>query len=300
MAQAFREALLTAAEVKLLNRIVTSRAATTCSESLLESAVNLPLELRTKHYLTDRIHLAAALAHCMVKTRVFGAANKRTALLTAEVFLRNSGYRFEPEPSVAMQSTLASCHAGVETGKVSEMQLAECYSDLVRTNHEGLRAAVLVRAPVEPLGVEDVSIGFYRKGETKTSGAEIHNYPSPHLIFPRAVADRLMATGKTPLEKPKVTTYDLENQLLILSQGKNIKLSGDVINSLRMVTPELTTFVFTGDCAIACKGTLAYAMYRRSYSFATTYRHTFEELTYVGQGSVKTPLDNGVLGDVSR
>lgn len=236
MAQAFREALLTAAEVKLLNRIVTSRAATTCSESLLESAVNLPLELRTKHYLTDRIHLAAALAHCMVKTRVFGAANKRTALLTAEVFLRNSGYRFEPEPSVAMQSTLASCHAGVETGKVSEMQLAECYSDLVRTNHEGLRAAVLVRgtyddaekgiahsltraAPVEPLGVEDVSIGFYRKGETKTSGAEIHNYPSPHLIFPRAVADRLMATGKTPLEKPKVTTYDLENQLLILSQG---------------------------------------------------------------------------------
>ena len=100
--------------------------------SMLESAVNAPVN--KNHYEKDRdvFRLAATLAERIMKNHAFQDGNKRTALLAADMFLRVNGYSLQRVPSAddAHTEGLAAAHVAVVTKKWTVEQLCNYYQSV--------------------------------------------------------------------------------------------------------------------------------------------------------------------------
>ncbi|MGE9266637.1 MAG: type II toxin-antitoxin system death-on-curing family toxin [Verrucomicrobiales bacterium] len=75
-------------------------------KALLESALGRPRQ--TYHYENaDPFELAASYAHGIIKNHPFLDGNKRTAFVTAVLFLESNGYQFTATQNDATTHTLA-------------------------------------------------------------------------------------------------------------------------------------------------------------------------------------------------
>lgn len=93
--QKFR--FLTATQVKRLhNTLVTSTQPT--QPSLLESAVQSPLNIKYYNNQQNLFQLAAALSEKIMKNHAYQDGNKRTALVAADMFLKINGYKLQKTP----------------------------------------------------------------------------------------------------------------------------------------------------------------------------------------------------------
>lgn len=76
-------------------------------ETLLDSALQRPVNLQEYGQSTTFCELAAAYAFGLVKNHPFLDGNKRIAFLTATVFLEANGLRFNGSEADAVLNTLA-------------------------------------------------------------------------------------------------------------------------------------------------------------------------------------------------
>jgi death-on-curing family protein len=122
---------LTAAQVtRLHNTLVTSAQPT--QPSMLESAVQSPINI--KHYTNEQnvFQLAASLTEKIMKNHAFQDGNKRTALVAADMFLKINGYRLQKVPLQpgAEAQTLEDALVAVCTDKMTAEQLGQYYQQV--------------------------------------------------------------------------------------------------------------------------------------------------------------------------
>ncbi|CAI7641284.1 unnamed protein product [Penicillium glandicola] len=120
---------LTMLQIRSLHRRFTVPCAPLTQQSMLESAVNAPVN--PNHYEEDHnvFRLAAILAERIMKNHAFQDGNKRTALLAADMLLRVNGYclqRVSFSEDVHTEG-LAEAHVAVVTKKWTVEQLCNYY-----------------------------------------------------------------------------------------------------------------------------------------------------------------------------
>ncbi|KAJ5963424.1 uncharacterized protein N7479_003300 [Penicillium vulpinum] len=120
---------LTMLQIQRLHHRFAVPCAPLTQPSILESAVNAPVD--KNHYENDRdvFRLAAILAERIMKNHAFQDGNKRTALLAADMFLKANGYYLK-EIQFAEDSHvqgLAEAHVAVVTKKWTAEQLCDYY-----------------------------------------------------------------------------------------------------------------------------------------------------------------------------
>lgn len=128
MALTISRAIPTISQVMLLNRLLKGSVRTT--NSLLESALNRPLNKCLYEQETNPANLAASLAYGIVKSHAFEDGNKRTALLSVILLLKNMGYRFK-EVIDDEEVKIAKVHSDVEVGLIDEEQMARYYAEII-------------------------------------------------------------------------------------------------------------------------------------------------------------------------
>ncbi len=124
---------LRVSQVKILNTCI-EEASCVRDESMLESAVNSPIN--QQHYANenDPARLAAALSSRLIKNHPFTNGNKRTALLAANLFLPQNGKILQQDAlRVETNDTITRVHSDVAMGKMEEPELAEIYRIAWRT-----------------------------------------------------------------------------------------------------------------------------------------------------------------------
>ena len=88
---------------------------------MVESALARPAHL-ARYRDPDAADLAAAYAYGIAKNHGFLDGNKRTAWVTARLFLADNGRRLEFDPADAIRTM-----EGVASGRVSETELADWF-----------------------------------------------------------------------------------------------------------------------------------------------------------------------------
>ena len=88
------------------------------SEELLESALSRPLN-RWHYVEPDVFDLAAAYAYGLAMNHPFVDGNKRTAFVTAVLFIERNGFRF-----IAPEQESASKFISLAAGEISEAEIA--------------------------------------------------------------------------------------------------------------------------------------------------------------------------------
>ncbi|KAL6718625.1 hypothetical protein ACLMJK_002859 [Lecanora helva] len=116
---------LTASQVKWLNRMIEGTNHT-CDNSMLESAINAPINQQFYANEHDIARLAAVLGCRIIKNHSFSNGNKRTALLAANLFLLQNGkVRLPDVLCVESNDMLKQAHDEVAIGKLEEDEFAE-------------------------------------------------------------------------------------------------------------------------------------------------------------------------------
>lgn len=146
-------------QIKLLNKFIEGPTNSRLrSETLLESAVNSPIN--QQHYAgeNDPFRLAAALSYKLNKNHAFANGNKRTALLAASLFLLQNGRELQRDASQEKNNDgMVRVHDDVAMGTVDESGLTEIFRKMWQTTsndgeevHEGwFSGFTMVRGNVE-------------------------------------------------------------------------------------------------------------------------------------------------------
>ncbi|KAL8868031.1 MAG: hypothetical protein Q9198_008318 [Flavoplaca austrocitrina] len=139
---------LTLDQVKKLHHIYVGTTAPS-RDTLLNSALDAPMNKQHYEGEQDPIKLASVLATRIIKNHAFMDGNKRTALLAANVFLKINGKMLDEEaiadgqdPSALtgsltdtkddqVKELLAAAHSAVATNDIDEVGLAEQYGKVV-------------------------------------------------------------------------------------------------------------------------------------------------------------------------
>lgn len=115
-------------QVKRLNVYVEGKGSIAQNESLLESAVNSPVNQQHYAQENDPARLAAFLSYKLIKNHAFANGNKRTALLAANLFLLQNGQLLQNDPfGVGNDAIIEQAHDDVATEKIDELELAKVY-----------------------------------------------------------------------------------------------------------------------------------------------------------------------------
>ena len=96
---------------------------------VIESSLARPRNLVSYEHCEDVARLAAAYAYGIARNHGFSDGNKRTALVTADLFLMLNGYELNSSPAENMLTIL-----GVADGTISE----DDFTTWVRNNIEAL------------------------------------------------------------------------------------------------------------------------------------------------------------------
>ena len=136
---------LRVSQVKILNTCI-EEASCVRDESMLESAINSPIN--QQHYANENnpARLAAALSSRLIKNHPFANGNKRTALLAANLFLLQNGKILQQDAlRVENNDAITRALSDVAMGKMEEPELAEIYRTAWRTatNANHAQAATL-------------------------------------------------------------------------------------------------------------------------------------------------------------
>jgi len=124
---------LRASQVKALNTYIEG-ASCVRDESMLESAVNSPINQQHYAHENDPARLAAALASRLIKNHPFANGNKRTALLAANLFLSQNGKVLRQDSlRVEGNDTISRACIDVAMGQMEESELVEIYRTAWRT-----------------------------------------------------------------------------------------------------------------------------------------------------------------------
>ncbi|KAI4246951.1 MAG: hypothetical protein L6R42_009741 [Xanthoria sp. 1 TBL-2021] len=124
---------LTLTQVKKLHQIYIGTLTTSPSrDTLLNSALDAPLNIQHYEGETDVVRLAAVLASRIIKNHPFMDGNKRTGLLCANVFLGLNGGRLgEGVNGGKGVGELEAAHCAVADGRLDEVGLAGVYRRFV-------------------------------------------------------------------------------------------------------------------------------------------------------------------------
>ncbi len=131
--QALSFRFLRVSQVKILNACI-EEASCVRDESMLESAVNSPINQQHYAHENESARLAAALSSRLIKNHPFANGNKRTALLAANLFLLQNGKVLQQDATrVESNDVSTRAHSDVVMGKMEEPELAEIYRTAWRT-----------------------------------------------------------------------------------------------------------------------------------------------------------------------
>ena len=131
--QALSLRFLRAGQVKVLNGYVEGVCCVR-DESMLESAVNSPINHQHYTHETDPARLAAILSSRLIKNHPFANGNKRTALLAANFFLLLNGKALQRHAFLVEDNeVIRRAHSDIAMGKIEEPELAEIYRAAWRT-----------------------------------------------------------------------------------------------------------------------------------------------------------------------
>ena len=130
--QALKLRFLRTSQVKILNTLIEK---TSCvrDRTMLESAINSPIN--QQHYARENnpTRLAAALSSRLIKNHSFANGNKRTALLSSTVFLLQNGKFLSAQQQqddalrAEINDAIPRAYDDVAMGKMEEPELAEIY-----------------------------------------------------------------------------------------------------------------------------------------------------------------------------
>lgn len=127
---------LTAAQVQRLHAGWINPNAQPTQPSMLESAIQSPMNINHYNNQENVFQLAAALSEKVMKNHAYQDGNKRTALLAADMFLKINGYRLQRAPlqpdSVhdRIDQRLADAHVAICTSVWTAEQLGEFYESV--------------------------------------------------------------------------------------------------------------------------------------------------------------------------
>ncbi|KAJ5373481.1 hypothetical protein N7517_005487 [Penicillium concentricum] len=123
---------LTMLQIQSLHHRFAVPCAPLTQSSMLESAVNAPVNLNHYEGENDVFRLAAILAERIMKNHAFQDGNKRTALMAADMFLKMNGYYLRKFPFAEDAHTegLAEAHVAVVTKKWTVEQLRRYYQSV--------------------------------------------------------------------------------------------------------------------------------------------------------------------------
>ena len=93
----------------------------------MQSALARPRNLASHEDCDDLARLAAAYAYGIARNHGFADGNKRTALVTADLFLMLNGYQLSSSPAENVLTTL-----GVAEGSLSEEELVAWIRDNIQ------------------------------------------------------------------------------------------------------------------------------------------------------------------------
>ncbi|KAF1962573.1 DOC family protein [Byssothecium circinans] len=116
---------LTAAQVKRLHGTLIADAQPT-QPSLLESAVQSPMNTKYYNNQQNLFQLAASLSEKIMKNHAYQDGNKRTALVAADMFLKMNGYKLQQTPLQPDQN-LENAHVAVCTNAWTAEDLGRFY-----------------------------------------------------------------------------------------------------------------------------------------------------------------------------
>ena len=95
---------------------------------MLESAISSPMNHHYYAQETDLVRLAAVLNARLIRNHPFGSSNKRTALLSTNLFLLLNGKVHQQIAAELKDSlVLERAHSLIAEGKTDESELAEIY-----------------------------------------------------------------------------------------------------------------------------------------------------------------------------
>ncbi|KAF2009041.1 DOC family protein [Aaosphaeria arxii CBS 175.79] len=119
---------LTVAQVKRLHGVFMGE--TNLSQpSLLESAVQSPINIKYYENQQNAFRLAASLSEKIMKNHAYQDGNKRTGLLAADMFLRINGYRLR-EKSLRQDRDLEEAEVAVCTKEWTAERLGRFYEQI--------------------------------------------------------------------------------------------------------------------------------------------------------------------------
>ena len=126
--QALRFNFLRVSQVKCLNRIIEGPKSHVHDIALLESALHSPINQNHYGNENDLAQLTAALSVKLIKNHAFSNANKRTALLAANLFLLQHKMRLQDNAwKVEKIDMIDEAHREVAKGRMEQSELAEIY-----------------------------------------------------------------------------------------------------------------------------------------------------------------------------
>jgi death-on-curing family protein len=97
--------------------------------SLLESAVQSPINIKYYNNQQNLFQLAASLSEKIMKNHAYHDGNKRTALLAADMFLKINGYELQKMP-MQPNLTLENAQVAVCTDKWTAEELGRFYEQI--------------------------------------------------------------------------------------------------------------------------------------------------------------------------
>ncbi|PNY18155.1 Uncharacterized protein TCAP_07594 [Tolypocladium capitatum] len=129
MSSAISYRFLTAVQVKNLYTLHIARSSPT-QPAMLDSAINSPMN--HKYYgQTDLFQLAGILAERIILDHPYQDGNKRTALYSADMFLKINGYQLQSKPmaknDIELNKGLADAHVFVATSQWTSDDLGDYY-----------------------------------------------------------------------------------------------------------------------------------------------------------------------------
>ncbi|KAK2758248.1 hypothetical protein FQN54_004093 [Arachnomyces sp. PD_36] len=130
---------LTSNQVQRLHaRFISPNNAVPTQPSMLDSALHSPRNMNHYANQNDIFQLAANLSEKIMKNHAFQDGNKRTALLAADMFLKENGYYLQKGLPV--------------DGDLDNMEMAETHVAVVKKEWDGERLGRFYQSVAAPVG----------------------------------------------------------------------------------------------------------------------------------------------------
>jgi death-on-curing family protein len=122
---------LTASQVQRLYNTFILAAASPTQPSLLDSAIQSPININHYNNQNDVFALAGELSVKIMKNHAFQDGNKRTALVAADMLLRINGYRLQRKVDETERTRIQDAQVKAVTDVWSAEDLGKFYKSIV-------------------------------------------------------------------------------------------------------------------------------------------------------------------------